>query len=134
MPKKFQTKNINILRTKRAFKVEQKSFFVIFKMLLVAENSLKPESALLRTYDNIWKIANGQSDDYTLGFLLDYLDFRNYYKMIAIDLIKQQALDAFHQMLLVIPIVRVIFYINCYLLIHKFLCFVKLLQIIPQLI
>ena len=45
-------------------------------------------------YDNIRKIANGQGDDYTTGCLLDYAYFKNYYKMIAIDLSKQQALDA----------------------------------------
>ena len=46
------------------------------------------------TYDNIRKIATGQGDDYTTGCLLDYPYFANTYKMIAIDLSKQQALDA----------------------------------------
>ena len=46
------------------------------------------------TYDNIRKIATGQRDDYTTGCLLDYPYFSNTYKMIAIDLSKQQALDA----------------------------------------
>ena len=32
-------------------------------------------------------------DDYTTGCLLDYIYLKNYYKMIAVDLIKQQALD-----------------------------------------
>ena len=48
----------------------------------------------LITYDNIRKIATGQGDDYTTGCLLDYNYFKNYHKMIAIDLSKQQALDA----------------------------------------
>ena len=43
---------------------------------------------------NIRKITTGQGDDYTTGCLLDYNYFNNYYKMIAIDLSKQQALDA----------------------------------------
>ena len=47
----------------------------------------------IRTYDNIWKIATSQGDDYTTGCLLDYVYFKNYYKMIAINLSKQQALD-----------------------------------------
>ena len=47
-----------------------------------------------RTYDNIRKIATCQGDDYTMGCLLDYVYFKNYYKMIAIDLRKQQALYA----------------------------------------
>ena len=46
------------------------------------------------TYENIRKIATGQGDDYTTGCLLDYIYFKNYYKMIVVDLSKQQALDA----------------------------------------
>ena len=46
------------------------------------------------TYENIRKIATGQGDDYTTGCLLNYQYIKNYYKMIAIDLNKQQALDA----------------------------------------
>ena len=46
------------------------------------------------TYDNIRKIATGQGDDYTTGCLLDYPSFASTYKMIAVDLSKQQALDA----------------------------------------
>ena len=48
----------------------------------------------LRTYDEIQKIATGQGDDYIHGTLLDYNYFKEYYKMIAIDLSKQEALDA----------------------------------------
>ena len=43
----------------------------------------------IRTYDNIRKIAIGQGDDYTTGCLLDYSYFKEYYKLIAIDLSKQ---------------------------------------------
>ena len=46
------------------------------------------------TYDNIRKIATGQGVDYTTGCLLDYPYFTDTYKMIAVDLSKQQALDA----------------------------------------
>ena len=46
------------------------------------------------TYENIRKIAASQGDDYTTGCLLDYTYFKKYYKMIAIDLSRQQALDA----------------------------------------
>ena len=46
------------------------------------------------TYNNIRKNATGQGDDYTTGCLLDCTYFKNYYQMIAIDLSKQQALDA----------------------------------------
>ena len=40
------------------------------------------------------KIATGRGDDYTTGCLLDYSYFMNTYKMIAVDLSKQQALNA----------------------------------------
>ena len=46
------------------------------------------------TFERIRKIDTGQGDDYTTGCLLDYAYFKNYYKMIATDLSKQQALDA----------------------------------------
>ena len=46
------------------------------------------------TYENIRKIATGHGDDYTTGCLLDYPYFKDSYKMIAIDLAKQQALEA----------------------------------------
>ena len=46
------------------------------------------------TYENIRKIATGQGDDYTTGCLLDYPYFKDSYKMVAIDLSKQQALDS----------------------------------------
>ena len=49
---------------------------------------------MTKTYENIRKITTGQGDDYTTGCLLDYPYFKNHYKMIAIDLSKQQALDA----------------------------------------
>ena len=49
---------------------------------------------MTKTYKNIRKIATGQGDDYTIGCLLDYSYFKENYKLIAIDLSKQQALDA----------------------------------------
>ena len=49
------------------------------------------------TYENIRKIATGQGDDYTTGCLLDYSYFKDSYKMTAVDLSKQQELDANHR-------------------------------------
>ena len=46
-----------------------------------------------KTYENVRKIASGQGGAYTSGCLLDYLFFKENYKIIAIDLIKQQVLD-----------------------------------------
>ena len=45
------------------------------------------------TYENFRKIATSQGDDQTTGCLLDYPYFKDSYKMIAVDLSKQQALD-----------------------------------------
>ena len=45
-------------------------------------------------YENIRKIITGQGDDYKTGCLLDYSYFTDTYKMIAVYLSKQQALDA----------------------------------------
>ena len=46
------------------------------------------------TYENIRKIATSQGDDYTTGCLLNYQYINDTYKMIAVDLSKQKALDA----------------------------------------
>ena len=54
----------------------------------------QPIKNVLKTYENIKKIATGKGDDYTTGCLLDYPYFKIYYKLIAIDLSKQQKLDA----------------------------------------
>ena len=46
------------------------------------------------TYENIKKLATGRGDDYTTGCLLDYAYFKDSYKMIAVDLSKQQIIDS----------------------------------------
>ena len=48
----------------------------------------------LITYENIGKIATGPGDEYITGCLLDYNYFKNYYKMVPIDLSKQQEFGA----------------------------------------
>ena len=48
----------------------------------------------LKTYDNIRKITTGQGDDCTAGCLLDNPYFKELYKLIAIDVSKQQRVDA----------------------------------------
>ena len=47
-----------------------------------------------RAYDSIRKITTGWGDVYTTGCLPEYVHFKNNYKIIAIDLSKQQTLDA----------------------------------------
>ena len=39
----------------------------------------------LRTFESNQKIAISPGDDYTIGCLLDYIYFKNYYKMITIN-------------------------------------------------
>ena len=54
----------------------------------------RPINSMSKTYENIRKIAITTGNDYTTGYLLDYPYFKDNYKMIAIDLSKQQVLDA----------------------------------------
>ena len=39
-------------------------------------------------------MSAGYGDDYTTGCLLDYAYFKDHYRLIAVDLSKQKALDA----------------------------------------
>ena len=48
----------------------------------------------IKQNDEIRKISTGQGDDYTTGCLLDFAYFEKNYRLIAVDLSKQKALDA----------------------------------------
>ena len=65
-----------------------------YTIMINGENFDQPIKNNKVTDENIRKIAAGQGDDYTTGCLLDYSYFTDTYKMIAVDLSKQQALDA----------------------------------------
>ena len=66
-----------------------------YNVIINGENFFdKPVKNNIVTYENIRKIATGQGDDYATGRLLDYAYFKDNYKVIAIDLSKQKALDA----------------------------------------
>ena len=54
----------------------------------------QPIRSYLKTHVNIRKITTGKGDDYTTGCFLDYNYFKKHYKIIAVDLSKQEALDA----------------------------------------
>ena len=71
--------------------LEIKDYYVMIDGRNVFDQPIKND---LRTYDNTRNIATGQGDDYTTGCLLDYPYFKKIYKLIAIDLSKQQKLDA----------------------------------------
>ena len=71
--------------------VEVKDYNVMIDGKNIFDHPIKND---LRTYENIWKIATGQGDDYTTSCLLDCNSFKNCDKIIAVDLSKQQALGA----------------------------------------
>ena len=49
---------------------------------------------LIKQYDKGKKVFTGQGNGYTTGCLLDYAYFKDNYRLIAVDLSKQKALDA----------------------------------------
>ena len=54
----------------------------------------QPINDSIKQYDEIRKISTGQGDDYTTGCLLDFAYFEKNYRLIAVDLSRQKALDA----------------------------------------
>ena len=82
---------MKIIRTRQVPAIEIKDHNVMIDRQNFFDQSVKTD---LRTYDNIQKLATGQVDDYTTGCLLDYPYFKEDYKMIAMNLSKQQAVDA----------------------------------------
>ena len=71
--------------------VEIKDYYIIINGVNLLDQPAKNNKV---TYENMRKIATGKGDGYTTGCLLDYPYFTDSYKMIAVDLSKQQALDA----------------------------------------
>ena len=51
-------------------------------------------SDLIKQHDEVRKVSTGQGDDYTTGCLLDHAYFKDNYRLIAVDLSNQKALDA----------------------------------------
>ena len=54
----------------------------------------QPINDTVKQYDQIRKISTGKGDDYTTGCLLDYVYFKDKFRLIAVDLSKQKVLDA----------------------------------------
>ena len=71
--------------------VEIKNYYIMINGEKLFDQPIKNNKV---TYENIRKIATGQGDDFTTGFLLSYLYVNNTYKMIAVDLSKQYILDS----------------------------------------
>ena len=74
---------------------QQKKLIKDYKVMIDGKNFFdQPINSNFKTYENIRNIATGQGDDYTTSCLLDYSYFKDHNRMIAIDLSKQQFLDA----------------------------------------
>ena len=54
----------------------------------------QPINDITKQSDEVRKVSAGCGDDYTTGCLLDYTYFKDNYRLIAVDLSKQKALDA----------------------------------------
>ena len=53
----------------------------------------QPIKDLTKQHDEVRKVSAPQGDDYTTECLLDYAYFKDNYRLIAVDLSKQKALD-----------------------------------------
>ena len=71
--------------------VEKKNYNIMINGEIFFDQLIKNNKV---AYENNRKIAVAQGDDYITGCLLDYSYFKDSYKMITVDLSKQQALDA----------------------------------------
>ena len=54
----------------------------------------QPINDQIKKYDETRKTATGKGEDYTIGCLLDYQYFKDHYQLIAVDLSKQNEIDA----------------------------------------
>ena len=67
----------------------------IYNVLIDGRNFYdQPINDQIKKYDEIRKITTGKGDDYTTGCLLDYQYFKDHYQLIAVNLSKQEELDA----------------------------------------
>ena len=68
----------------------------IYYNLLIDERNFYDQSIndLIKQYDEVRKVSTGQGDDYTTGCLLDYAYLKDNNRITAINLSKQEALDA----------------------------------------
>ena len=78
-------------KSSKSSNVEIKDYNVMINGENVFDQPIKDNKV---TYENIRKIAIGHGGGYTIGCLLSYPYENDMYKMIAVDLSKQQALDA----------------------------------------
>ena len=63
-------------------------------MKLTEETYDQPINYTIKQYEQVIKISIGQGSDYATACLLDFAYLKNNYKLIAVYLSKQRALDA----------------------------------------
>ena len=54
----------------------------------------QPINDFIKQFGEVRKISTGYGDDYTTSFLLDHTYFKDHYRLIVVDLSKQNILDA----------------------------------------
>lgn len=74
-------------------KIGWSSVFELPWWLMVETFFDEPGGNGVKIYENIEKIVGGQGDDYDTSCLLDYSYSKENYKLITVDLRKQQAFD-----------------------------------------
>ena len=87
---------LQVLQTmKQVQKTIESKKFENYNVLIDRRNFYdQPINNLIKQYDEVRKVSTGHGNDYTTGCLLDYAYFKDNYRLIAIDLSKQKALDA----------------------------------------
>ena len=63
---------------------------------------------MIKQYDKVRMVSTGHGDYYTTRPLFDYVYFKDNYKLIAVDLSKQKALDADQRLIQQIVFQRVV--------------------------
>ena len=63
-------------------------------MKLTEETYDQPINYSIKQIEQVRKVSIGEGDDYTTACLLDFAYFKNNYRLIAVYLSKQKALDA----------------------------------------
>ena len=63
-------------------------------LLLMKEIFMIIQLSDIEKYRELKKVMIGKGEDYTAGSLLDFNYFKKYYKLVAVDLSKQNEIDA----------------------------------------
>ena len=92
---KIQDKSLNISRTKRAFKMKWKAFYIIFHQLSVAKNSLKREivplimTSMLSIFDCIKYSSSLSMEEIELFAIVNWISHVSDFLRIFMDSFKQ---------------------------------------------